>query len=128
MSTEFLCTKFCIKGSWDTTGKLVKDTILKNEMKYYRCANVYRCYLKLNQDLVKNGQARLNKKWLEWEMSGEKISQNTHLKINRTFIGLNTEYTNNCTTLTSANNQKIIYTNHKSMPDMVRYECTQSFI
>ena len=69
---NFFVQKFCIKGSWDTTGKLVKDTILKNEMKYYRCANVYYCYLKLNQDLVKNGQARLNKKWLEWEMSGEK--------------------------------------------------------
>ena len=60
---------FCFKGRWDATGKLVKSTI-KNEMKYDRCANALDCYKKLRRDLSKHGDGARNRKWLEWEASG----------------------------------------------------------
>ena len=63
--------KFCFKGSWDATGKLIKAAISKNEINYDRCANAYGCYLKLTRDLAKNRYRKLNKKWLEWEEKGD---------------------------------------------------------
>ena len=45
--------KFCFKGSWDATRKIINTAISKNEMKYDRYGNVYDCYLKLTRDLTK---------------------------------------------------------------------------
>lgn len=75
--------KFCFKGSWDATGKLIKSAILKNEMKHDRCANAYDCYLKLTRDITKNRQEDVNKNWLRWERNlDQKIQQKKVLKTN----------------------------------------------
>ena len=112
---------------WDATGKLIKAAISKNEMKYDRCANIYGCYLKLTQDLAKNGQGQLNKKWLEWKEKGdEKILQKIALKENRTFIGLGTEHKDEYKSLASSENHPIIYTDRESIPYMAPILGTQS--
>jgi len=105
----------------------VKSAILKNEMKYDRCANAYDCYMKLTRDLTKNGEEDVNQNWLKWERKlDHKILQKTALKTNRTFIGLGTEHTEEYQRLTSAGNQHIIYTDRKSIPDMAPIVGTQS--
>ena len=50
-----LAEKYRFKGSWDATGKIVKERIMNNELKYNRCANAMDCYLKITQDLTKMG-------------------------------------------------------------------------
>ena len=95
-------------------------------MTYDRCANAYDYYLKLTQDLDKNGQGHLHKQWLEWEKKGdEKILQKTALKTNHTFIGLGTEHTDKYESLISSGNQHIIYTDRESIPDMAPIVGTQ---
>lgn len=46
-----LAEKGHFKGSWETTGKLVKERIMNNELKYDRCSNAIDCYLKLTRDI-----------------------------------------------------------------------------
>ena len=71
--------KYGFKGSWDATGKLVKGQILKNELKFERCANTLDCYHKLRRYLSKDGTGILNKKWSLWEKDGDgRIVQKTH--------------------------------------------------
>ena len=61
-------------------------------MKYGRCVNALDCYKKLRRDLSKNGDGVRNRKWLEWEASGDdQILEKTALITNCTFIGLGTE-------------------------------------
>ena len=64
--------KFCFKGSWDATGKLVKGTILKNELKNDRCANAVDCFHKLKRDLTKDGTNKKQELFKEWERTGNK--------------------------------------------------------
>ena len=119
--------KFCFKGSWDATGKLIKSAILKNEMKHDRCANAYDCYLKLTRDITKNRQEDVNKNWLRWERNlDQKIQQKKVLKTNWTFIGLGTEHKEEYERLTSLGNQHIIYTDRESIPDMAPIVGTHS--
>lgn len=57
--------KYSFKGSWDTTGKIVKQQILLNELTYAWCYN----YLKLTRDLTKDGQdkkTKISKIWKKW--------------------------------------------------------------
>ena len=54
--------KHKFKGSWEATGKLIKDTILKNELKLDRFATAWDCYLKLRRDLTKNGSEDMQQK------------------------------------------------------------------
>ena len=35
--------KYCFKGSWDATGKLITDSINKHECRGERCANAENC-------------------------------------------------------------------------------------
>ena len=63
--------KYGFKGSWDATCKLVKGQILKDELKFDRCANALDCYLKLNRDLHKDGTGESNKKCSSWEANGD---------------------------------------------------------
>ena len=53
-----LAEKYRFKGSWEATGKLVKERIMNNELKYDCCANAMDCYLKLSRDLTKDGNER----------------------------------------------------------------------
>ena len=47
--------KYRFKGSWDATGKHVKEAILKNERKFDRCHNAEACYYKLKRDMSRDG-------------------------------------------------------------------------
>ena len=119
--------KYGFKGSWDATGKLVKGQILKNELKFDRCANALDCYLKLNRDLYKDGTGETNKKWSLWEKNGdERIIQKTNLTTDRTFIGLGVEYRDQFTRLKEAGHDHIILTDRDSIPDMKVVEGTHS--
>lgn len=40
-------SKYRFKGSWDATGKLVKERIHNLEMKYERCDTAWSCYERL---------------------------------------------------------------------------------
>ena len=119
--------KYCFKGSWDATGKLVKHTIMKNELKYDRCANANDCYNKLKRDLSSNGlNKKRNQNWIEWENNGnEKLIQKTPLTTNRTFIGLGTESEEEYNRLQTTGENHIIYTNRLSIPDMRAVAGTQ---
>ena len=52
--------KFGFKGPWDATGKLIKSTILRNELRLNRCANALDCYYQLKRDLNKDGTNEVN--------------------------------------------------------------------
>ena len=62
--------KFGFKGPWDATGKIIKGTIMRNELKKDRCSNGLECYLKLKRDLMDNGSDEKAKNWLRWEREG----------------------------------------------------------
>ena len=118
--------KFCFKGSWDATGKLIKHAILKNEKKFDRCANALDCYYKLKRDLNKDGQRESDKMWLEWERNGdERIINNTPLRTNRTFVGLGTEYKDEYDKLIGAGEQHIVFTDRETIPEISTVEGTQ---
>ena len=55
--------KFAFKGPWDATGKLIKDKILRNELKFSRCANAFDCCIKLKRDLTKDVIEKTNQQW-----------------------------------------------------------------
>ena len=121
--------KYCVKGSWDATGKLVKAAILKNEMKHERCANAFDCYTKLKADLSKNGTEKLKQKWLEWEVeSNEKILTKTPLTTQRIFIGFSTEYKEDFDCLQAAGHDHIIFIDRASIPDMKALVGTQKVL
>jgi len=118
--------KFCFKGSWDATGKLIKYAILKNEMKFDRCANALDCYYKLKRDLNKDGQRKSDKMWLEWEKNGdERIINNTPLRTTRTFIGLGTEYKAEYDKLIGAGEKHVVFTDRETVPEISTVEGTQ---
>ena len=118
--------KFCFKGSWDATGKLIKWAILKNEKKFNRCANALDCYYKLKRDLSKDGQCESNEKWLEWERNGdERILNNRPLRTRRTFIGLGTEYKDEYDKLIGAGEKHIVFTDRENVPEIPTVEGTQ---
>lgn len=118
--------KYCFKGSWDATGKLIKWAILKNEKKFDRCANALDCYYKLKRDLSKDGECESNKIWLEWEMNGdERILNNTPLRTRRTFIGLGTEYKDEYDKLIGAGEKHIVFTDRENVPEIPTVEGTQ---
>ena len=52
--------KYRFKGSWDATGKIVKERILNNELREDRCATAFYCYIKLGRDFIKNGEDKEN--------------------------------------------------------------------
>eukprot|EP00957_Ditylum_brightwellii_P113876 8681686-Ditylum_brightwellii.AAC.1 len=45
--------KYKFKGSWDTAGNLIKQTIHRLEMKNVRVTNANDCYEKLGKELTK---------------------------------------------------------------------------
>jgi len=90
--THKFVQKYRFKGSWDATGKIVKQRILNNKLKYYRFANAWDCYVKLSKYLTKNGEEARRKKFEQYERDGdEPVLKNTTLSTRRTFIGFGTE-------------------------------------
>ena len=81
-----------MKGSWDATGKIVKQRILNNELKYYQCDNAWECYVKLSKDSTKNGEEARSKNFEQYERdSDDHVLKNITLSTWRTFIGFGTE-------------------------------------
>ena len=81
--------KYVFKGPWDATGKIVKSTIIRNELANWQCANVFACYAKFKAQVAMDGTESKTQKLLEWELSNnEKVLINTTFKPKRTLIGL----------------------------------------
>jgi len=59
--------KYRFKGPWDATGKMVKQRILNNELKNLRCANAWDCYVKLREQMTKDGTEDHISKLFEYE-------------------------------------------------------------
>ena len=80
--------QFRFKGSWDATGKIMKQQILNDELKYDCCAHVLDCYQKLSRHLTKDGKRVKARKLLEYELSNDKrVTKNTTLTTRHTHIG-----------------------------------------
>ena len=112
--------KYRFKGSWDATGKIVKERILNNELKNYRCANAWDCYVKLSKDLSMNGEENKTKKLIKYEEGGdERVLRNTTLTTKRTFVGFATQNITDYDRLVSNTDYNhIVYTDRESIPDM----------
>ena len=110
--------KYRFKGSWDATGKHVKEAILKNERKFDRCHNAEACYYKLKRDMSRDGNEEEKKKWRKWEETKDKrVLEKTTLKTNRTFIGLAVETMAALTHLKSSGEEHIVFTDRVNVPD-----------
>lgn len=84
--------KYRFKGSWDATGKIVKQQIPQIELKYDRCANALDWYLKILRYLTKDGQDKKTKKLVEYKRNGDsKVVQNTTYTTSKIHIGYGTE-------------------------------------
>ena len=84
--------KYRFKGSWDATGKLVKQAINRLEMRNVRCANANERYFNLSRELTKDRTEEKTKKMETYELQGDKHAlENTTLRTRRTFVGLGTK-------------------------------------
>lgn len=122
-----LAQKFRFKGSWDATGKIVKERILNHELKYFRCATAFDCYIKLRDDLVdKARREKLFQKFDQYERDGDaKILKNTTYTSKNTYVGYATEDKDEYDTLMSAGHQHLLFTERAIIdPDMKRLNNT----
>jgi hypothetical protein len=120
--------KYRFKGPWDATGKIVKQRILNNELKNLRCANAWDCYVKLREQMTKDGTKDHISKLFEYEQNGDvNVLKNTTFTCKRTFIGYCTEDKSEYDGLVSVPEYKhIVYTDRTSAkPDMVPLDKTQ---
>lgn len=85
--------KYRFKGSWDAIGKIVKERILNHELKNWRCATAWDCYILLKNDLFdKERRDKLFEKLDKYERErDEKILQNTTFTSRNTYVGYVTE-------------------------------------
>jgi hypothetical protein len=124
--THKFAQKYGFKGSWDATGKLVKQAIMRNEKKYERCENALECYKKLRLDLTKKGDDDKNKKWKQWEENNDSLLlKKTALTTNRTYIGLGVESKDELKKLQQEGFDHIVHTDRTSIPDMKALKETQ---
>ena len=121
--------KYRFKGSWDATGKLVKQAINHLEMKNERLPDAKTCYFKLREELGKDGTKLKMRRLLEYErLNDKKMLKNTTLTSRRTFIGLGVENKDEYNKLKEdEKNLHIVFTNRTSVPDMKRVPGTQHF-
>ena len=111
---------YWFEGNWNTTRKIVKERILNNELKNYRCANAWDCYIRLSKDLSKNGEEENMKRLKKYEEDGNvRVLKNTTLTTKRTFIVFDTDKKTEYDGLISNTNYKhIVYTDREKIPDM----------
>eukprot|EP00957_Ditylum_brightwellii_P098001 7464440-Ditylum_brightwellii.AAC.1 len=80
--------KYGFKGSWDATGKLVKQAIERLELQNDRIATAYDCFVKLGKELTKDGTEADTTRLLEYKKTGnKKVTDNIPLTTRRTLIG-----------------------------------------
>ena len=118
--THKFTQKYRFKGSWDATGKIVKQQILQNELKYDRCATALECYKKLTCDLSKDGDDKRTNKLLEYERTGDaRMLLNSVYTTQKTHIGYGTESKIEYDTMTNKNEYKhVVFTDRENIPDM----------
>ena len=110
--------KYRFKGSWDATGKIVKEAIRNSELRYERCATAFDCYMKMKHHLTRNGNENSTQKLLEYEATQDaRVVQNTPFRCRRTYIGLGTESIDEYNTL-KEHNEHIVFTNRNEKEDM----------
>ena len=110
--------KYRFKGPWDATGKLVKQAIQNNELRFERCANAWDCYIKLGRDLSRDGQAERTRKLLEYEHNQDvRVLNNTPFTTSRTHIGFGTEEQDEYNTLKLIH-RNIVFTDRINIEDM----------
>ena len=121
--------KYRFKGSWDATGKLIKQAINRLEMRNERLPDAKTCYFKLREELGKDGTELKTRRLLEYErLNNRKMIKNTTLTSRRTFIGLGVENEDEYNELKQEEkNRHIVYTNRTRVPDMKRVPGTQDF-
>ena len=112
--------KYRFKGSWDATGKVVKQKILQNELKYDRCSNAMDCYMKMTRDMTKDGSEKKTQKLLEYERTGDaKVVKNTTFTTIKTHIGYGTEHKQEYTSMIDTGQYKhVVFTDRQDVPDM----------
>jgi hypothetical protein len=114
--------KYNFKGSWDAAGKIVKERILNHELKHYRCATAWDCYVKLRNDLVdKIRRDKLFSQLEQYEMEGNaKVMMNTTYTSKNTYVGYATEDRNEYDGLMSAGiYDHLLFTERSNLePDM----------
>ena len=109
--------KYRFKGSWDATGKIVKEAIYNSELRYERCTTAFDFYMKMKQHLTRNGNEEVTKKLLEYESTrDEQVIQNRTYRCRRTYIGLGTEDIDEYNTLNEHHGH--IFTNRNEKEDM----------
>ena len=112
--------KYRFKGSWDATGKVVKQKILQNELKYDRCSTALDCYMKLTRDMTRDGSEKKTQKLLEYEHTGDaKVVKNTTFTTIKTHIGYGTEKTQEYASMINTGQYKhVIFTDRQDVPDI----------
>lgn len=69
--------------------------------------------------MSKNGDGVRNRKWLEWEASGDKqFFRKTALTTNCTFVGLGTKYRAEFDRVVADGEQHIFFTDRVNIPDI----------
>ena len=121
--------KYRFKGSWDATGKLIKQAINRLELSNVRLPDAKTCYFKLRDELGKDGSDPQTLKLLEYKKSGDKrMLKNTMLTSQRTFIGLGVESKEEFSDLTTdRSNKHIVFTDRENVPHMKTISGTQNF-
>lgn len=112
--------KYRFKGSWDATGKLIKNSIQNLELKLDRCDNAFACYIKLRKDLTRSGEEKDISKLLQYEQSNnEGILKNTTFTTRKTHIGYATENKDEYDVLKNDTNfNHIVFTDRQNIADM----------
>jgi hypothetical protein len=113
--------KYRFKGSWDAVGKMVKERILNHELKYFRCATAWDCYIKLKDELVdKERRQKLFAKLDQYERDGSaKVIQNTTYTSRNTYIGYAMQDKHEFEALRNAGHEHAVFTDRENTaPDM----------
>ena len=118
--------KYNFKGSWDATGKLVKQAINRLELKNDRIPNAMACYIKLGQELSRDGEEKETKALLEYEDTGDiRVLENTTFRTQRTFVGFGTEDKDEYEKMTIEGKKHVVFTDHHNIKDTAQIKGTQ---
>ena len=112
--------KFRFKGPWDAFGKLIKQAILRLELRAtsLRCADALMCYNNIGLEMKEELSEEM-KKLLECEKSGDaRVLGNTTFKSRFTHFGFVTEDIDEYKMLVGENKKHIVFTNREDMPDV----------
>eukprot|EP00957_Ditylum_brightwellii_P207671 15353999-Ditylum_brightwellii.AAC.2 len=118
--------KYGFKGSWDATGKLVKQAIKRLELSNIRIANANDCYFKLRRELTRVKTEDKPMGMLDYEKTGDsKLLKKKPLQTRCTFIGLGTKDKEEYHHLVSGGHCHVVFTDCQNTKDMNQVAGTQ---